>query len=525
MAEIIQLSKFRADLSAKSGTARKNEIFAAADPAAAVQAMHPTEVYALASDLGIGDAMEIVALASAEQVRALFDLAVFTDGEPNFPAMDQWFMAALAHGQGHSSKLFHALDEELQTLYLARGLRIYQVHDEEAPDDDVQRFTSPDGTFILEPADNEAKIMHLIADLYANDWREADTMLRDAKYTIMSELEAEITRVREARLSELGFPTREDAIRLFARPKEGPLEKRRPIDQPRQHLPARYAEAFLGSSFLHSVFAQIHDDALLGDIEAELMSLTNAILVAENGEPANLEALVTASTNLRHTLGLGLELLARGDAADAVRFVEAHPLRAIFRHAHGHVLKLRAWADRAKREGLFDVPGIKNVLPPEESDFLAALLRPIPRFAEVSFGTPRAFGTRAELGQAQRRLEQVAQRLIALKWLIGTRSIETLFAGTDAEAVTYRPMLRSALVHAALGNEGALAVSPAQLADFAKRFTEAWPQELPRPPELVAVLDQEWAQLVREVAAAGANPEPRFLELLTTAAKPELIAP
>ena len=44
-------------------------------------------------------------------------------------------------------------------------------------------------------------------------------------------------------------------------------------------------------------------------------------------------------------------------------FVEAHPLRSVFRHAHGHVLKLRTWADRAKREGLFDVPGMKAPLP------------------------------------------------------------------------------------------------------------------------------------------------------------------
>ena len=516
MAEIIPLSKFRADLSAKSGSARKNEILNSADPVGAVQAMHPTELYSLASELGIGDAMDIVSLASPEQVRAFFDLTVFKMGEPQFALMDEWFMAALAHGHGQASKLFHALEEELQTLYLARGLRIYQVHDEEAPEDDVPRFTSPDGTFILEPAEKEAKIMHLVADLYANDWQEADRMLRDAKYTIFSELEDEITRVREARLSELGFPTREDAIHLFAKPKEGPLEKRRPIGQPRRHLPARYAEALLGSSFLHSVFGQIHDDALLGDVEAELMSLTNAMLIAETGEPADLEGLVVASANLRHTLSLGLELLSHGDPAAAVGLVEAHPLRGIFRYAHGQVLKLRTWAERAKREGLFDVAGMNNPLPADEAQFLSALLKPIPRYADASFGTPRAFGSRAELGAAQRRLEQIAQRLIVLKWLVGTRTIETLFAAAEPspEEATYRPMIRAALVHAALGVEGTLVVTPAELAEFAARFTGAWPKNLLRPAELVPVLDQEWSQLVKDVAEVK-QPEPQFLDLIT----------
>lgn len=522
MADIIQLSKFRADLSAKSGTARKNEILNSIDPVAAVQAMHPTELYSVATELGIGDSMDLLALAAPEQVRAFFDLTVFKMGEPQFAIMDEWFMAALAHGHGQASKLFHALEEELQTLYLARGLRIYQVHDEEAPEDDVQRFTSPDGTFILEPAESEAKIMHLVADLYANDWQEADRMLRDAKHTIFSELEDEITRVREARLSELGFPTREDAIGLFAKPKDGPLEKRRPIGQPRRHLPARYAEALLGSSFLHSVFSQIHDDGLLGDIEAELMTLSNGILIAETGEPADLEGLVVASGNLRHTLSLGLELLSRGEVPAAVALVEAHPLRAIFRYAHGQVLKLRGWADRAKREGLFAVPGMKNPLPADESLFLAALLKPIPRFAEQAFSIPRAFGTRAELGAAQRKLEQIAQRLIVVKWLIGTRSIETLFAGAEPgpDEATYRPMIRSALVHAALGSEGTLAVTPAQLGDFAKTFVHAggqvgvWPEHLVRPAELVPVLDQEWAQLMKDVAEVT-QPEPQFLDLIT----------
>ena len=302
MADIIPLSKFRADLSAKSWhwAPGKNEILNAVDlhGPPCKRCTRPSFTRWLRTSISVTRWDEIIALAAPDQVRAFFDLTVFKMGEPQFALMDEWFMAALAHGHGHASKIFHALEEELQTLYLARGLRIYprrRPRRRSARRTTSSAFTSPSTALSSSLArEKEAKIMHLVADLYANDWQEADRMLRDAKHTIFSELEDEITRVREARLSELGFPTREDAIHLFAKPKDGPLEKRRPIGQPRRHLPARYAEALLGSSFLHSVFGdKIHDDyALLGDLEAELMSLTNAVLIAETGEPADLEGLV-----------------------------------------------------------------------------------------------------------------------------------------------------------------------------------------------------------------------------------------
>ncbi len=490
---VITLSRFRADLATKSGSARKRELFNAPDPQVAIQALHPTELVQLAHELGLADAIDLLAMAAPEQIRALVFLRAFKDDLPDLPALDEIFHAALSHGHGTASRIFHALDEELQTFYVAQRLHIWQTHDEEPPDDFVDLYRTPDGTFIISPRDEAGEsgkaIVGVILDLYAFDWREADTILRDAKHTLLAELEDAMSRLRGIELSELGFPSREDAVHLFAKPLEtAALEKRVRLGAEHRPLPARYAESFINESLLSDAFALIHDEQLLADLEAELVRLTNTVLIADNAEAGDVEAVRPAARDVRAMLSLGLELLAGEDAHEAAALIAAHPLRAIFRHGYAQVYRLKNWAERARKEGLFRLPELpddRSLLAIEETEFLTALTRLVPRYVEAPHAEPHAFGSKEELLKARAVLEKITGRIIALKWLLSGRKLEDVFAGGSPAPTEagWRPILRSLLVaHALQEKPENAAVSHAMLARFTERFAADAVCPLRHPP-------------------------------------------
>jgi hypothetical protein len=537
--KIIPFSRFRAELG-KGGSQRLKEILSHKDVTAAVQALDPLELFSLAQDVGEGDAIDLMALASDEQVKRVVDLGIGSGDVPDLHYVDRWLAAAVAHGHGSATRLFEKLDEDLQTLYLFRRLKVYDARDENWPDDDTERLLTPDGTFVLEvqeepddseldaslpPAANDApeqqkpfSPLMLIADLYSTDWRRADEMMRDARHTIAAEIEETVVRLRDARLEELGFPPRDDAFKLFSRRhKSAALAERQGHTSVRHLLPVSYAEPFFADSFFVRVLERVQDGALVGELENELIYAVNAACVFEERIYADRESVREAGRDVRNWISLGLETAAHGDVQAAAALVEKHPLRELLALGVEQSHKLADWLRKAESEGLFTLPGMKRrPLGADDDRFLKALLARLPRLSEGA-GHARAFGSRQDLAAAQKRIEALARQMLALRFVCKavTDFGASLEGGEpDAHAVTVELLLRSALVRHAIGAslKDTLTVSAADLRAFHQKAAPELP--LQAPPEVAATLQEAWSALVRDVLAAGPDAEPQFLGLI-----------
>ena len=125
MAEVITLSsRFRADLATKVwvGT-QTRELLNAPDPQAA-HSSAARDPSSCNSRTSLGWQTPSICWRwrrPSLKVRALvFSDCAFKDELPDLPALRRDLSrCALSHGHGTASRIFHALDEELQTLYVA----------------------------------------------------------------------------------------------------------------------------------------------------------------------------------------------------------------------------------------------------------------------------------------------------------------------------------------------------------------------------------------------------------------------
>lgn len=544
----IPLSRFRAELQ-KGGSQRLRELLSQRDPVAAVAEVDPLELFCLGQDVGEADAIEAVALATPEQTKRVIDIGLGRGAQPDMRALERWMHAVAARGPGQLTEFFNKLDEELQTLYLARRVRVFETREEdELPDPlpNAERYKTPDGTFILEVITGDASEvdetlpqaandeqtgdakafspLQLVADLYYVDWRRADEMMRDVRFTLAAELEETIARVREARLEEMGFPSADAAFKLYARRPslKLSLSKREHQTVPRATMPLLYTEPFLADSLLVRALQDVRDPEVLGQLESELIYLVNAACVVEGHALADAEEIRALGRDVRNWVSLGLEIAAASGALDPVALVTQHPLRELFSLGLEQAYKVGDWAKKADASSLFRLPGVsRRMLSAEDEQLLRALLAPIPRVSD-GLNTTRAFASRADVANTQKRLETMAAQALAVRVLLPTvRDFTPLLEGCepDASAATSEMLLRSALVRKTLGAslQDSLGVTDADLRAFARKaYGDVWPAGiLGAPPgETAAALQAVWTQLVADVRAAGEAPDARFLGLI-----------
>ena len=170
----------------------------------------PAEVlYTYIQEVGLADAVPVVRLASAEQLRTFIDLDAWRRDEPDLSRLLLWLRAARGPGGKRWLRKLHGLDIELFELLLRDRLRIHDLTQEEEPPE-VQResFTTFDGYFLIELPDDPPEanaLRQLVTDLYAEDPTFAQRILTAVRWELTTELTEQAHRWRAARLADLGF--------------------------------------------------------------------------------------------------------------------------------------------------------------------------------------------------------------------------------------------------------------------------------------------------------------------------------
>ena len=376
-------------------------------------------------EIGLGDAADLVALASGEQLRGIVDLDCWKKDRFNADALLDWLTVLVEGGNRPLGEFLNSVDLSLLVFFLKSFIRIRRKEDPEEPFEDLE------GGEVFELDEHyeigfhrwDARaplVRQLLEELYERDYGYFVTVMEEIWWGVDSDLEERSFQARNSRLQDRGFPDFYEALEIY-----------RPIsakDLPRRDRPLRMRgseddenvpvdRALLLPEDARSFFSEIASQAFAtenGDeLRQELAFLTNRILVADGVDFADREA-VTAAVQVTHdTLNLALESLAGGERARGVERLRHHHLLHLFRHGWHQLLALRRTAKRVQESlELAAVDGEIAFLDSPHREALAACARPKPRYF-VGLDTPgetrvRTFASVADLDRARSVIDDLA---------------------------------------------------------------------------------------------------------------------
>ncbi len=378
-------------------TEHYDALLAAPKAAQIVQALPAQDVYLLAKRIGLQDASELVALASPEQFRTFVDLDAWRHDELDPRALEGWLLALRAGAGPDLTAQVEGLDAELLGLLFLGLIAIVEIEEEEGPPDDERLFfVSADRTvavLLLDPERSELLQLLLDEKLAALGPLGLARYLLVLAHELPASLWAEAQRWRTARLADLGFPARAEAMEVYAplspaqrQAMQGPLRT-----QPDTPLPRWIARRESGP-LLARALAEL-DAEPRARAEQDLVYLVNALLVASEVDPADDEQVQRVLQRGRGYLEVALEMLAGGESTRGAQVLRQFPLRGLFRFCATGLQSLMQRARRLRR--------LAPRLSPEPQSFLEQLSRLPPRRADGG-----EFQRAAQVQEAEARLLQ-----------------------------------------------------------------------------------------------------------------------
>lgn len=366
--------------------------------------------------LGVEDAVPLLAHLNPEQTQTLLDLEVWSSGSIAPADVLSWLAGFREAGLEALANAVRAWDPEAAAAFLARRLHIaFKPTDDTPPDeipdwlrrDDEESplFTTPDDRFLVaprasDPADDEPvdederdNVLRLVADLYRDDdWEHAAGLLRMAMSDDRWDLEETALRFRTGRLEDLGFPPAERAGEVYAWLDRLPPPSPRPLVPSAVALVSAYVPPADAGLFFQAL-RRIQDPQVVARIESEVVPLANAVLVADGAPWSSPEAVAAAVTKVIGHVQVALDFEDETEAtADvsaptldrAAERLVRYPLRTLFRWGTTQIAKVATRVRRLECEGAFRVGEDPwALLEPSDRDAAAALAAATPRFPKV----------------------------------------------------------------------------------------------------------------------------------------------
>jgi Family of unknown function (DUF6178) len=537
---VVALSRYRAQLGRGRKLRRADALLEGPEPERAVRALPGDEFYYVVHETGLRDASDILLLARPEQVRTALDFALW-ERDQIVPARAAEWLEALAEAPYETiGEWVAGLDVELFALLLRKSARIYDLTQEEPPEEPEGRFyPTPDSFFVLDvigfgtdevagvpgappgleddvPPGSALSVMRIVDSLYRADKDFARRLLVGARAELDSELEELAFRWRQGRMADLGFADHYEALEVYreldpasvrlgeVEPGKGrvrPLDERESAESP-MRAPTALVERLTraGSPFARATQG-LKVDGEIADLHFALVALTNRVLAADRVTPGDDAAIAASLERLLATLDLGVELLARGEPTREIEAVRTVPLVRLFRLGVSLVGKLKRLATTLRREGPFAATGL-DLTEREDAPVLEAVGRTRPDYAGALDDPPapvdRPFRTLADLARAAVVIERAAAAqalLVALGVKPGgltSPSGPLATAGVDAAAIDAGVLARTVLVGRLLAPKAGRAtppppleaLSPKDVRDF-EALLERSPTGAPKLPEVL----------------------------------------
>jgi hypothetical protein len=499
----LALQQLRRQLSQLPPRKRMEALVEAPDAQALVRSVPAGELYATIQEVGLADATELVQLASPKQFQAFLDLGGWKRDRIEPHVLLTWLRAARGDEPEEFLRKLHGMDLELLEFMLREFTVMHDL--EENPDVNPEGVTmeTPEGRYLIElklEGVEQAALRSILRDLIAENPFESVRLMEATRWEVSSELEETGHRFRAARLQDLGFPTLEDAMRLFSRVDTGPA-------------PARSARTALAPTQGHVDYleAALRDltEVERENLEDELRGVSNAALVAELADPGDLEAVRRVGEMVRDYLSLGLEHLSGGDPSRASEVTRDTPLQRVFQVGFSLTLALKFRADRLVKTPLARLDDTVLVLPEEAAALEALRLKRPRRALRVQGAEPVPFRSLREIAASEALLARAERQVELFRGLLG---------GTEAAA--REVLARFGVALSVLGTERLFTAAVAMA--VLEGRVEPRPVPLGRTVELCERPFEGTAQAPRLRASAAERARAGLEPAVAAEARPEL---
>jgi len=434
---VTHLSHYRARLARGQKARRSDEIFASADPPAAIRALPGDEFFYLIHEIGFPEAMEILVHGTAEQIQTVLDFSIWDKDQVSLDKSDDWLAALVEAPVEALGRWAQGIDVELLALLVRQRARIFDLSLEEAPEEpEGVLWDSPDRLFTIEllgGPDQTRVAQRLIDSLY----RYSPVMMRRLLVGIRSdsdaELEEEAMRWRAGRLADLGFVDYFEALQVYqevdptsVRIGDKPAPRVRPVgesaDGDHLRLPTVMAEKMSGRTPFARAVGTFQTRDEVAELHFALVALSNRALSANRVAPSDDERIHDILERVSATLDLAVEFLARGDVEQEGAAVRTIPLVKLHQLGASLIGKLRQLAVALRRGNPYaSLSPALDIFESDDSHVLGALSKQHPLFPKLLDPAPaageRLFTTLADLATATRAVERAAASVELLRKL------------------------------------------------------------------------------------------------------------
>jgi len=379
-----------------------------------VRRLPELEIFLTIKEVGEKDSLDLIALTTAEQFQYLLDLEFWKKDELNPEKILRWMELLLESGEERVIQFIQTSDREFIELLLIKFLKVMTADGEPSETSDrIPGFTL-DQYYFIHFRKKEARHVFIpfLQILYRIDEEGYRRLMESLIVELGSEMEEIGYRLRNARMTEYGFPDFEEALEIYQFlhpdsliPERGPSVSRIP-EKTEKISPPFYLTLREEGSFLSSVLSRIDDPQEHNRITIELAALANKAMVAEPMDVFEIDEMKKVTRKVFHYLNLGLQYVSGEEEVKAGEALQSFPLQKIFQCGVGATLLLRSKAESILKEPWFsgDRENLKFLDPPHLEKF-EGVLRKRPVFYRD--GIPEDFKSLQDFREAKTLLEMV----------------------------------------------------------------------------------------------------------------------
>ncbi|MEM7409764.1 MAG: DUF6178 family protein [Myxococcota bacterium] len=189
-----------------------------AEPEKLVPALPPAELCFTVKAIGLADAGWLLEHATPDQTVAAVDLDAWNGTELDVASVDGWLGAIARIPTAVALRNLESLDAEVLHLTLAHRIGVVQKPD------DAEGWSPPEGAQTLEGAfhywarhddDDLADVTTLLRTLFEGAYWSYFRLMQSLLWELKSDTEEWALRWRTGRLEDLGFPSWDDAMRIY----------------------------------------------------------------------------------------------------------------------------------------------------------------------------------------------------------------------------------------------------------------------------------------------------------------------
>ncbi len=258
---------------------------------------------------GMSEAGWLVELGTDPQLVACFDLDCWEGYELQVTRVQEWIDALIEAGRPTLIRALGATDLELWLIALGAETSVAIVGKEDDPPDGA--FT-PDGMVYFEVPEGVSphrvhETVHAAFDAdQAWYWRIVYGLLFESP----SEVEEYALRWRVARLQDLGFPDREQAMHVYRSLSPESLEGAEGVEYSRDLVRSIDLPKQLGGSLLGEALSAL-PSGVAGDLLGYVLAVANSIAVADRLQLSDPDSVPRALEKAVEGIDTGLRELAR----------------------------------------------------------------------------------------------------------------------------------------------------------------------------------------------------------------------